>query len=223
MAGLPPGASTPPTSGQAASFDESPKLGGFDLSFYLPFSRQELYSELLVADNPLGSSPNVTFEILRAGYSGEISPGCVRRCTFAAPFFGTTTSEMTLAEPGPATGSGKSAIKWRQLESSTRMNLEGRDGIPPEFLVELEGGAEGTLVTMTYNFAKVSMNGPLFCLLNCMPSLLKYHLHSSITSVWHMEMVRRNHVPKKKPVFANLKGDQTEENAIRTQASKQGL
>ena len=139
---------------------------------------------------------------------GQISPGCVRRCTFAAPFFGTTTSEMTVAEPGPATGSGKSAIKWRQLESSTRMNLEGRDGISPEFLVELEGGAEGTLVTMTYNFAKVSMNGPLFCLLNCMPSLLKYHLHSSITSVWHMEMVRRNHVPKKKPVFANLKGDQ---------------
>ena len=73
MAGLPPGASTPPASGQAASFDESPKLGGFDLSFFLPFSRQELYSELLVADNPLGSSPNVTFEILRAGYSGEVS------------------------------------------------------------------------------------------------------------------------------------------------------
>ena len=83
-----------------------------------------------------------------------------------------------------------------------------------------EGDAEGTLVTMTYNFASVNMAGPLFCLINCMPSLLKYHLHSSIVSVWHMEMVRREHVPQKRPAFGNLKGDRSEEDDIRRNAGR---
>lgn len=197
-------------------------MGGFDISFFLPFSRQELYSELLVVDNPLGSSPNVSFTVLRPGYTEEVSPGFVRKCTFAAPFFGETISELTVAEPGTRFGPGKSSIKWRQLESSTRLNLVGRDGILPEFLVELDGSEDGTLVRLAYNFAQVNVGGPLFCLVNCMPSLLRYHLHSSIVSVWHMEMVRRNHVPQKKPVFANLISDKSEEEAIRDQAQAAG-
>ena len=39
------------------------------------------------------------------------------------------------------------------------------------------------------------MKGPLFCFASCMPNLLKWHLASSITNVWHMEMVRRGYAP----------------------------
>ena len=62
----------------------------------------------------------------------------------------------------------------------------------PEFGVVLEGGPGGTLVTMRYNFAKADMKGPLCFLAKCMPDLLKWHLHGSIGSVWHMEMVSEN-------------------------------
>ena len=46
-------------------------MGGFTLSFMIPFERTEVYDELLVDDNPLGSSPNVAYTILRPGYDGE--------------------------------------------------------------------------------------------------------------------------------------------------------
>lgn len=49
----------------------SPDMGGFTLSFMIPFERTEVYDELLVDDNPLGSSPNVAYTILRPGYDGE--------------------------------------------------------------------------------------------------------------------------------------------------------
>ena len=45
-------------------------MGGFTLSFMIPFERTDVYDELLVDDNPLGSSPNVNFEIVRPGYDG---------------------------------------------------------------------------------------------------------------------------------------------------------
>merc|ERR1712185_278325 len=111
-------------------------MGGFTISFFLPFAADDLYNELL-SEHPLGSSPHVTFTIMRSGYSGTaISPGCVRKVTFAAPYFGETISELTKAEKGAA--GSKSTIVWRQLSSSTRLNLLGRDGIPPEYIVELE-------------------------------------------------------------------------------------
>ena len=121
-----------------------------------------------------------------------MSPGCVRRVEFAAPFYGETTSELMVCDRGPDRGDGVSQIIWRQLESSTRLNLLGHRGYFPEFGVVLEGGPGGTLVTMRYNFAKADMKGPLCFLAKCMPDLLKWHLHGSIGSVWHMEMVSEN-------------------------------
>ena len=121
-----------------------------------------------------------------------MSPGCVRRVEFAAPFYGETTSELMVCDRGPDRGDGVSQIIWRQLESSTRLNLLGHRGYYPEFGVVLEGGPGGTLVTMRYNFAKADMKGPLCFLPKCMPDLLKWHLHGSIGSVWHMEMVSEN-------------------------------
>ena len=174
---LPAGASRPPSDGLPPQFDDSPDMGGFSVSFFLPFERLDVYNELLSRDNPLGSSPNAQFKILRPGYTEGMvmSPGCVRRVVFGSPNFGETVSELTAAEPGPDV-SGKSFIKWRQLHTATRMNLLGRGHHPVEFIVELEGGQGGTLITLRYNFESIDMKGPLFCIVSCLPQLLKYQL-----------------------------------------------
>ena len=138
--------------------------------------------------------------------------------SFAAPFFGETVSELTVAERGgESKEGGRSVVVWRQLETSTRLNLLGDGQSLPEFGVELESGAQGSLVTLRYNFAKAEMSGPLCFLVGCMPSLLKWHLHASIASVWHIEMVRRGHVPLKRP-FGDIRGDLDEEERIRQRA-----
>lgn len=157
--GIPAGASDP----TSLTFQSSSNMaGGFDVTFSIPFSRVDVYKELLVPDSPLGSSPNVTFRILRPGYdeADPMSPGCVRRVEFGAPFNGETVSELTVAERGP-NESGSSSIKWRQLESSTKLNLLGNpaEGDYPEFTVTLEGGPQGTLVKLIYNFARVRRRG----------------------------------------------------------------
>ena len=55
-----------------------------------------------------------------------MSAGCVRQVQFAQPFFGETISELTVADRGAASGEdGRSEIVWRQLVSSTRLNLLG--------------------------------------------------------------------------------------------------
>ncbi len=144
------------------TFASSPDMGGFTVLFSLPFSRLDVYKELLIHDQPLGSSPNVTFTLLRPGYTADapISPGAVRRVEFGPPFHGSTVSELTVAERGAADGSGFSAIKWRQLESTTRLNLLGRDGQPPEFTVTLEGSKQGTLIKLHYNFDRARPTPP---------------------------------------------------------------
>ena len=146
-----------------------------------------------------------------------MSAGCVRQVMFAEPFFGETISELTVADRGESSVEGRSVVVWRQLHSATRLNLLGDGRHSPEFGVQLEGGSDGTLVTMRYNFARAEMKGPLCFLVGCMPSLLKWHLHASIASVWHMEMVRRGHVPLKRP-FRRMGRDESEEEQIKLRA-----
>jgi hypothetical protein len=75
MAALPPGASKPPPPGEAPSFEDSPLMGGFDVTFFLPFARQEVYRELMVQDNPLGTAPDLTTSLLRPGYVSVAEAG----------------------------------------------------------------------------------------------------------------------------------------------------
>ena len=57
----------------------SPDMGGFTLSFMIPFERTSVFDELLVADNPLGSAPNVAFTVLAPGYyEAEVSASVSR-------------------------------------------------------------------------------------------------------------------------------------------------
>ena len=203
---LPRLATRSPDDLRSPRFGRSRDMGGFTISFMIPFERIDIYDELVSTSNPLGSPPNVVITVLREGYSGGMSAGCVRRVGFVAPFYGETISELMVAERGPddRREHGKSCIVWRQLESSTRLNLLGERSATPEFEVELEGGPGGTLVTLYYNFARAEMRGPLCFLAGCMPSLLKWHMHASVVTVWHMEMVRRNFVPLRKPTFGHL-------------------
>ena len=71
----------PPVPGASSSVEEleygSPDMGGFTLSFMIPFERTSVFDELLVADNPLGSAPNVAFTVLAPGYyEAEVSARC---------------------------------------------------------------------------------------------------------------------------------------------------
>ena len=198
-------------------------MGGFELSFHLPFERRHVYDELVVhprVRHPLGAAPNVAFTIMRPGYEpgDEMSAGCVRKVSFAAPFFGETVSELTVASRGEdGKEEGYSEVVWRQLKSETRLNLLG-DGVHlPEFAVGLEGGPGGTLVTLRYNFARAEMSGPLCFIVGCLPSLLKWHLDASIQGVWHIEMVRRGYVPLRRP-FRKVADDRSEEERIRLSA-----
>ena len=56
--------------GPRARREPSPDLGGFSMSFFVPFPRLDLYKQLLIEDNPLGSGGNVHFTILREGAAG---------------------------------------------------------------------------------------------------------------------------------------------------------
>ena len=61
-----------------------------------------------------------------------------RSVTFAQPFYGMTTSELAVASRGdPEAEEGISELVWRQLQSSTRLNLLGDGQHPPEFGVVL--------------------------------------------------------------------------------------
>ena len=63
---LPPG-----TSQSTEQLAPMPDMGGFELAFFLPFDRMDIYGELVCHPSekqPLGASPNVAFTILRPGY-----------------------------------------------------------------------------------------------------------------------------------------------------------
>ena len=82
---LPAGAST-----SEEELGPMPRMGGFELSFLLPFDRLAIYDELLVHPairHPLGASPNVAFAVLRPGYdpNNEVREGTRPRDALLGP------------------------------------------------------------------------------------------------------------------------------------------
>ena len=217
----------PPTASHSADdLWEMPPMGAcFTISFMLPFERADVFEQLLGSPStnvpPLGSSSLVEFTLMRPGYDkrDEMSAGCVRRAAFAAPAYGEVISELTVAErgdPNDAEG-GVSELVWRQLSSSTNLNLVGDGHYLPEFGVTLEGNPGGTVCTLRYNFAKAEMGGPLCCLGCMMPTLLKWNLQSSIDSVWYKDMISRGYQAVRRP-FVHRTRDLDEERQIRERA-----
>ena len=194
--------------------------GGFDVHFVLPFARSSVWTELL-AEYPLGSSMDrAQHTILRPGYTeGEVvSPGCVRRAEFvAADASGYTISELVEADAGHGR-EGAAVLKWRQLETSTALDLLGCDGHLPEFTVRLLGGDAGTLVTLAYNFASVRVRGGLCCIACLLPRLLKANLDSRMGGAWLADMRERKYAEVESPNFPALLSDKTEEETIRKAA-----
>lgn len=93
---LPPGASQDPADLAAM---EMPDMGGFTLAFMIPFERCDVYDELLIKDNPIGASPNMTFTELRPGYfDQDIDPQwrCEVRVQPWMPFFSRRICSFTL-------------------------------------------------------------------------------------------------------------------------------
>lgn len=202
-------ASTPPREGEAASFNRSALMAStFSVNFFLPFSRHELYSELLHPSDPLGSTPTQEHTILRNGYTPDVvmSPGCVRKVAFAAPFYGETISELSVADPGDDGQVGVSRIVWRQLSTSTRLRLFGRDNVNlPEFGILLEGDIGGTLLTLTYKCARAphccasppklassTLHAPV-CALLLMAYFTVHALHPALTVLKRRSWTHHSH------------------------------
>jgi hypothetical protein len=77
------------TSQNAADLTPFSDMGaGFDLCFFIPFDRTEVYDELLTTapHGPLGSSPNVEFTILRPGFESKVGAAyCPMRVLYLPP------------------------------------------------------------------------------------------------------------------------------------------
>ena len=94
---------------------------GFKASFVLPFRREDVFAEVMHAEQPLGlTSPNVTLTIEKHSSSdksvrvplaavrlhgseaatpiAQVAIGCVRKASFSSPFQGFTVSELTNVE-----------------------------------------------------------------------------------------------------------------------------
>jgi len=166
----------------------------FSATFDLPFQRDDVFSELVNTNQPLGlSSQNVKLFIQRQGKSpnAPVSVGCVRKAEFVGPFEGYTVSELVQVETGKL-------LRWEQLQSDTVFNLVGHevDGtlIHPECLIELETMSMGTRVRLFYTFSHVQVKHPLLCLLTpCIPGLLSWYLQRNVASTWVNEMGQKGH------------------------------
>lgn len=213
------------TSG-SGHFTAAPSLGaGFEHTFLVPFSRSDVWAALL-AEPPLGAPPHLAFTTLRPGAHGaELSPGCVRRAAFLPPLGGETVSELVQLERGSGSSGLSDAreawvITWRQLQSATRFDLRGRDGHLPEISVRLKGGADGTMVSLVYNFASVEVGGRIGpCLSPIAPLLLRSSL-AGCAAAWADGMRERGYAPTTHPIFGDsLLSDRGEEAAIRARAA----
>jgi len=210
---LPPGAtrSDGPTK-------PSKEMGGFKVTFTIPYTMDSVIKELLEPTNPLGaSSEKLTFETVRAGWDGKssVSRGYVRRVTFDEPFSGSTVSELVTLEEL----SNGWFLKWRQLQSTTRLNLIGDGDEFPEFSITLvNNSGDSTTATLDYNFKKVSLSGPLCCFACIMPKLLEWHLTKTIHLVWANEMASRGYQQTEKGKFTAVSQDKELEEAIKARA-----
>lgn len=164
-------------------------MGGFAVSFDVPFSAADVFKELLHEEHQLGiNTERVTFETVKKGDGpveiNGLAIGYVRRTIFGEPFSGTTVSEITALEDSE----DQKLITWTQLESDTKMQLIGTPAAPPRTTIALTASPKGTNVSITYEFDKVKIVGALCCLAPAMPSLLKWHMGQTIEDIWTYEM-----------------------------------
>lgn len=202
----------------SAPFEPAPCLGGgFEHSFALPFARCHVW-EALNAEPPLGTPPELRYQILRGGRRGKgggLALGSVRRAEFQPPLSGSTVSQLVQLERGASDDRDTPwVITWRQLLSHTSLDLRGKGEHLPELSVRLKGGEEGTLVTLVYNFATVQMSG---CLGGCLQSFGSPLLRSSLAgcaAAWRADMEARSFPRTTHPTFGDsLLSNRSEEEA----------
>jgi hypothetical protein len=102
--------------GSSVAVSSASKLGGgFDVSFKLPFRRQDVYTELVKFDAPLAADKDVKYTLMPGGaFPQTVSLGVRRKAEFTrSDFSGYTVSECIALEEGRVVG-------WRQLESKKK-------------------------------------------------------------------------------------------------------
>jgi len=167
--------------GSSVAVSSASKLGGgFDVSFKLPFRRQDVYTELVKFDAPLAADKDVKYTLMPGGaFPQTVSLGVRRKAEFTrSDFSGYTVSECIALEEGRVVG-------WRQLESKKKgMNLLGKNGQMPEFKITLSDTTDGTEVALSYDFASVE-GGSV--------DTLKNFFATSAKGVWQDGMQRRGY------------------------------
>jgi len=173
---------------------------GFNISFILPFKREDLWQEL-VADRMVGTDNDdeIKYTIIRTGNDEEnpVSVGCVREATYGSPVHGRTVSEL-LELKAP------SYIKWATLlQTDTVYEFIGRsDETPPSIALALKENKRtkahpegGTTVTIKYDYSQVVVHG-LFCCLSCFASdYIKSRMQKTLPEKWKDSMIHRGYAP----------------------------
>uniref|UniRef100_A0A7S3B5V2 Uncharacterized protein n=1 Tax=Haptolina ericina TaxID=156174 RepID=A0A7S3B5V2_9EUKA len=195
---------------------EEAGLGGFEISFTLPFKRADVWAELTRFSNPLGASRGVTYSRSSDSIGGsgdELVVGMLRRAEFKSDHFkGWTLSElMDLRVP--------SYIKWAQVETDlSGGQLLGKGSTKPEVSCALTESAIGTSVKVKYDFYKVSSSGEMTA-----EKMATQFLHNA-AEMWTSDMLSRGYqkeMPKFSPssAFINRSRDQAEEQAIKARVA----
>jgi len=194
---------------QKGQSDKPGAARGFTASFVLPFRREDVFAQIMHAEQPLGlTSPNVSLSMTPpASADKPVAVGCVRKAEFSAPFKGFTVSELVTVEPDKS-------VTWKQLESDTLVNLVGSDAGAAQVSILLECVASGTSVSLAYEFQSVKVRGPLCVLSPLVPWMLRSYLQRNAGAAWSAEMRRRGFVP------VRTLQDGSNAKAIRSEAQK---
>ena len=199
------------------------RSGSFSVQFYLPFTKDVVWAELIKTTSPLGTeacevsmlkgsepaarSVNPSQPLPKGSVYSELKGiGTQRKARFTAPVQGSTVSELVVFEP-------QQRLRWRQLEATGSFRLAGNPTalmedrpVPelgsgqvaagcPEMSIELVETGEGTEVRLSYEFERI-MLPPLLCWLSPVaPALLRCLMARSLPGQWRDSMVRRGHTP----------------------------
>ena len=179
--------------------DGAARPRGFEVRFTLPFTREEVWSELSNPSQPLGVSvgrvtttaggeaPAQDRQGGGGAAAGPLAVGSMRKAEFARGLLrGHVLCELLEIEP-------PERLCWAQRESDGTLSLV-RDAADPQLSIELCGLRDGTEVCLTYEFERIALKAPLCLFGPIAPRMLRLILARTLPAEWRIEMGQRGYV-----------------------------
>lgn len=187
---------------------QTAEQSGFFITFNVPFKKEDVYTELLNDEFPLGFERDMgaEFTVLKPGREAGklVSTGCVREAVFPTPVWGKTISELRESK-------APSYIRWAiMVQSGSFFYLVPPPDNNPKVQIALKElkKNQGTQVTIRMDCAYVEFRGLLCCLSFLAQDLLKSSMETQLPSKWTESMMRRGYerAEKKKKKGGGGKG-----------------